>query len=81
MHIIKKTSQKYMKCRYRSGFRHDTANDQAQPQHAAPFDLARDTGTCKAIESSAVRGKSCAKARLQCKPATAYLYKDGYLSI
>ena len=41
---------------YRSGFRHDTATRQAAPQHAAPFVVALDTGTCKAVTCSAVRG-------------------------
>lgn len=34
--------------RYESGFRHGTATYQAVSQHATPFDLALDTGTCKA---------------------------------
>lgn len=42
--------------RYESGFRHDTAIDQAESQHATPFDLALDTGTCKAGKCQAVRG-------------------------
>ena len=36
---------------YKSGFRHSTATDQAELQHASPFDLALDTGTCKASEA------------------------------
>ena len=42
--------------KYESGFRHNTAIGQAESQHASLFDLALDTGTCKAGKGQAVRG-------------------------
>lgn len=68
------TQQKLcQQARYESGFRHGTAIDQAVSQHATPFDLALDTGTCKAGKARLSGVSHVRRQPRMLRPEAAYL--------